>query len=142
MLCITLTLANSVPAEAAEQTVDQLVDSLNIHPDAVGGPVAGFKAIGQRQVQGCLASADEAVGFILSAARSATWGVHLTVIPNHEDAQRTPNAEPSLQRVMELASAAGPRRSEEHTSELQSRGHLVCRLLLEKKNDTRDAANA
>src|SRR5690625_5003005 len=27
-----------------------------------------------------------------------------------------------------------PGRSEEHTSELQSRGHLVCRLLLEKKN--------
>src|SRR5687768_18039762 len=27
----------------------------------------------------------------------------------------------------------GPRRSEEHTSELQSRLHLVCRLLLEKK---------
>src|SRR5437870_10853288 len=26
-----------------------------------------------------------------------------------------------------------PSRSEEHTSELQSRGHLVCRLLLEKK---------
>src|SRR5690625_6533763 len=26
-----------------------------------------------------------------------------------------------------------PGRSEEHTSELQSRGHLVCRLLLEKK---------
>src|SRR5437660_3279947 len=29
--------------------------------------------------------------------------------------------------------AAGGCRSEEHTSELQSRGHLVCRLLLEKK---------
>src|SRR5207253_10013737 len=27
-------------------------------------------------------------------------------------------------------------RSEEHTSELQSRGHLVCRLLLEKKKRT------
>src|SRR5690625_6293042 len=27
-------------------------------------------------------------------------------------------------------------RSEEHTSELQSRGHLVCRLLLEKKKHT------
>src|SRR5690625_7053381 len=27
-------------------------------------------------------------------------------------------------------------RSEEHTSELQSRGHLVCRLLLEKKKKT------
>src|SRR5438874_10587568 len=28
----------------------------------------------------------------------------------------------------------GPKRSEEHTSELQSRRALVCRLLLEKKN--------
>src|SRR5207253_3563745 len=28
------------------------------------------------------------------------------------------------------------RRSEEHTSELQSRGHLVCRLLLEKQKLT------
>src|SRR2546422_4420049 len=30
-------------------------------------------------------------------------------------------------------------RSEEHTSELQSRLHLVCRLLLEKKNDVFEA---
>src|SRR5687768_18107603 len=30
-----------------------------------------------------------------------------------------------------------PRRSEEHTSELQSRLHLVCRLLLEKKKKIR-----
>src|SRR5690606_40529319 len=29
-------------------------------------------------------------------------------------------------------------RSEEHTSELQSRENLVCRLLLEKKNKTQD----
>src|SRR5690554_8029755 len=29
--------------------------------------------------------------------------------------------------------ASGLKRSEEHTSELQSRPHLVCRLLLEKK---------
>src|SRR5690625_6743981 len=28
-------------------------------------------------------------------------------------------------------------RSEEHTSELQSRGHLVCRLLLEKKKQNK-----
>src|SRR2546430_4465268 len=30
------------------------------------------------------------------------------------------------------------RRSEEHTSELQSQSNLVCRLLLEKKNNDRD----
>src|SRR5690606_41789269 len=36
-----------------------------------------------------------------------------------------------------------PRRSEEHTSELQSRENLVCRLLLEKKKKaTRESANA
>src|SRR5690348_17963421 len=34
--------------------------------------------------------------------------------------------------ILELTS----RRSEEHTSELQSPVHLVCRLLLEKKNNT------
>src|SRR5439155_14336283 len=33
-----------------------------------------------------------------------------------------------------------PRRSEEHTSELQSRGHLVCRLLLEKKKDVSEGS--
>src|SRR5205809_5867857 len=34
-------------------------------------------------------------------------------------------------------SALGNARSEEHTSELQSRLHLVCRLLLEKKKNQR-----
>src|SRR5690625_6031235 len=33
-------------------------------------------------------------------------------------------------------------RSEEHTSELQSRGHLVCRLLLEKKKKKMQTTNA
>src|SRR5437870_11008191 len=37
--------------------------------------------------------------------------------------------------------AGGRARSEEHTSELQSRGHLVCRLLLEKKKQARMKEN-
>src|SRR5207253_7226298 len=40
---------------------------------------------------------------------------------NHRFAQPSRDAQPMIER------------SEEHTSELQSRGHLVCRLLLEKK---------
>src|SRR2546421_5754799 len=36
-------------------------------------------------------------------------------------------------RTVDLVAAAYPTRSEEHTSELQSRSDLVCRLLLEKK---------
>src|SRR5690625_7123287 len=52
---------------------------------------------------------------------------------------------PAWRRVVAFAAASGcpvpvfastlSYRSEEHTSELQSRGHLVCRLLLEKKNE-------
>src|SRR2546430_12398237 len=34
-----------------------------------------------------------------------------------------------------------PLRSEEHTSELQSQSNLVCRLLLEKKNNDADACS-
>src|SRR5690625_6493260 len=39
---------------------------------------------------------------------------------------------PSSTAVEEVFIGEGGLRSEEHTSELQSRGHLVCRLLLEK----------
>src|SRR5687768_17879969 len=38
--------------------------------------------------------------------------------------------------LVELEAMACGTRSEEHTSELQSRLHLVCRLLLEKKKNT------
>src|SRR5258708_38238960 len=43
--------------------------------------------------------------------------------------------------ILTRVAASFVRRSEEHTSELQSPDHLVCRLLLEKKN-TRTADNA
>src|SRR5258708_24765558 len=39
------------------------------------------------------------------------------------------------------ASTSWPPRSEEHTSELQSPDHLVCRLLLEKKKNTQQKVN-
>src|SRR3712207_7399671 len=37
------------------------------------------------------------------------------------------------QEIADVLRGRMPRRSEEHTSELQSRQYLVCRLLLEKK---------
>src|SRR5207253_6473040 len=42
-------------------------------------------------------------------------------------------AAPRRDCVSDTATRIPVKRSEEHTSELQSRGHLVCRLLLEKK---------
>src|SRR5262245_64362442 len=60
--------------------------------------------------------------------------------------QAAPSAPAAAPAVPAAAAAAEPRRagtagaaagrSEEHTSELQSLRHLVCRLLLEKKNLT------
>src|SRR5215203_5672059 len=50
-------------------------------------------------------------------------------------ARRTRRERPAGQRPR--ARRPAPARSEEHTSELQSRQYLVCRLLLEKKKTTR-----
>src|SRR5207253_8669979 len=51
------------------------------------------------------------------------------------DASTAENSSVSTSLIVSPSSndLAITRRSEEHTSELQSRGHLVCRLLLEKK---------
>src|SRR5690625_6276043 len=46
---------------------------------------------------------------------------------------RPPASRRSMIRSPPTARTCSMVRSEEHTSELQSRGHLVCRLLLEKK---------
>src|SRR5207253_11338742 len=59
----------------------------------------------------------------------------------YDPALSEPSRETGLPRVAVVSTevtpgAAGTVRSEEHTSELQSRGHLVCRLLLEKKKHT------
>src|SRR3712207_8827362 len=55
-----------------------------------------------------------------------------------DQAIKPENKYPYVSNLQEIQSyeAPNPRtRSEEHTSELQSRQYLVCRLLLEKKNN-------
>src|SRR5687768_17627015 len=51
----------------------------------------------------------------------------------HEDRRRAHEAEADGRGLHRAIRALPAARSEEHTSELQSRLHLVCRLLLEKK---------
>src|SRR3712207_7537852 len=57
-----------------------------------------------------------------------------SVDSGHDDAYATA-AEPSLgaSDSVDVTASGDEARSEEHTSELQSRQYLVCRLLLEKK---------
>src|SRR5690625_6339597 len=58
-------------------------------------------------------------------AQQLRGGVLRLPVGRAGDDQRPPGGQPVI--------GHGGDRSEEHTSELQSRGHLVCRLLLEKK---------
>src|SRR5699024_12523927 len=53
---------------------------------------------------------------------------------NHSIALGCCHVGTQCERLYFLTAARGENRSEEHTSELQSRFDLVCRLLLEKKN--------
>src|SRR5207253_9043003 len=56
-------------------------------------------------------------------------------VPRAAEDQQDQNRREFVQEGHRLHSRDDPLRSEEHTSELQSRGHLVCRLLLEKKKN-------
>src|SRR5690625_7025901 len=53
-----------------------------------------------------------------------------SVSPNFSSESKRASRSPELTRL-----SGATTRSEEHTSELQSRGHLVCRLLLAKKKE-------
>src|SRR2546429_4973228 len=61
-------------------------------------------------------------------------GYESTSSQRDQDAQSKPDAAEEQTVAQDHPKNARTRRSEEHTSELQSRLHLVCRLLLEKKN--------
>src|SRR5437660_8765310 len=69
---------------------------------------------------------------MLRRAPRSTLFPYTTLFRSHAPAPGWGAASPSSAAAP--WSLAGAARSEEHTSELQSRGHLVCRLLLEKKN--------
>src|SRR6266498_2552193 len=71
---------------------------------------------------GCLLVADDAAGAFAPGDHGSTFGGNPVVCA----------AAQAVCETLDDALLAQVRRSEEHTSELQSRPHLVCRLLLEK----------
>src|SRR3712207_8974937 len=54
------------------------------------------------------------------------------------DAESARQWDPQIAAIYYTQMVQRGKRSEEHTSELQSRQYLVCRLLLEKKKNTED----
>src|SRR5207244_11033456 len=92
--------------------------TLSLH-DAL--PISGTDCVGTAMRHGC---------------KSLT---QLEILPRPPDTRQPDNPWPEWPKVYKLdygqeeAAARFGARSEEHTSELQSPDHLVCRLLLEKK---------
>src|SRR5690554_7162588 len=98
--------------------------SAKSNPNSVAGALAGvLRERGAAEIQAIGAGALNQAVKAVAIARGfvAPSGIDLICIPAFTD-------------IM----IDGEERSEEHTSELQSRPHLVCRLLLEKKKITKN----
>src|SRR5690625_6061845 len=99
------------------QVGSQLVGLINQHgPYAVGMSGEDARMFSAVRRSAVVDGEDVDLGHV-----GAVTGVRIESISDLLDSGRIP-----------VISSIAPERSEEHTSELQSRGHLVCRLLLEK----------
>src|SRR3989440_11276533 len=65
--------------------------------------------------------------------RSINSGSMIALARNQQDAPISSPQAVAQRRLLRFTANSSVHRSEEHTSELQSRSDLVCRLLLEKK---------
>src|SRR5437870_2896615 len=151
-------LTEAVLAAAARQGVEiraaTPVTSLLRQGGRCSGVVAGGDQVSAEQVvlaAGCFSSEIEGVSRYaptrpvrgqMVALRSSR--VHLTRVLRSARGYIVPRDDARPQKLVagstlenagfeKRVTPGGLARSEEHTSELQSRGHLVCRLLLEKK---------
>src|SRR5215208_4242948 len=75
-------------------------------------------------------------GEVPGAEFTRALDTYLSTVSDHGMNASTFAARVIVATRSDFVSAVVGARSEEHTSELQSRGHLVCRLLLEKKTET------
>src|SRR6266496_2440787 len=115
--------------------------SAAFHRAAVG-PLLRQELPGLRYAAARLGSGSDVLGLDDAMSRDHDWGCRLTVLVDEADRAAVPLVYDLLAgRLPErfgglpvrFATTWDASRSEEHTSELQSRRDLVCRLLLEKK---------
>src|SRR5690554_7128147 len=88
------------------------------------------------KVEQQLALVSAVKAFCPKPARPLPFGDH-TGRDTHNLPKLGVNTRPLINLGRRFLLLSESRRSEEHTSELQSRPHLVCRLLLEKKKKTK-----
>src|SRR5882757_10605028 len=88
------------------------------------------RPIGPQRTNSMRASEGSALG-----AMSMVPPVYLLLLKDRNRQRRSSQFLSSSQRSVKARRRSSATRSEEHTSELQSRQYLVCRLLLEKKKN-------
>src|SRR5690554_3855416 len=115
---------------SAEYDLDALGQALERHFGGV--PLCGCTTAGELTTQGYARGGVVAIGF-----PDRDFAFAHAVIDDLDNVS-LPAAQTLVDTLLGECQAArvAPLRSEEHTSELQSRPHLVCRLLLEKKKNT------
>src|SRR3712207_7050584 len=72
----------------------------------------------------------------------SVWAARASTTGTTRRSSSSTGTESAPGRVLSPPTSTTSARSEEHTSELQSRQYLVCRLLLEKKKQTKIQYNA
>src|SRR5205814_4473864 len=103
-----------------------------------GHPIAGAAEIHDRSIIRCCSFTDTATTQLHTLSLHDALPISAEVDRRQRRALSAQRGDPDVRRVGTLLrDRRQPRaRSEEHTSELQSLRHLVCRLLLEKKKRT------
>src|SRR5690606_40178149 len=100
---------------------------------SVPSGTSGVRTVASVQVVGCMSSVLRSVQYcqpaVLSCRNSVMDASGVVVLYHRPRSYCLPGVTTGAQ--------SADSRSEEHTSELQSRENLVCRLLLEKKNKNR-----
>src|SRR5699024_11229399 len=110
----------------------------------LGGRIPGtgrspvIQRTGEQRIDAPFDDIDDARGFRRRALGGELIGVDGLSRNDHGRSRRIAHGGRSCSRIekrqwLHVTSVGADRRSEEHTSELQSRFDLVCRLLLEKK---------
>src|SRR5207253_8315675 len=112
-------------------------------PGDLGG-VTVLHAVGRKREQPTFLPLSDLEGHMLVAGATRTGKTHYLQLDVVQAIERGDEAVIFIDpkgdlKVLHRAYDAAVR-SEEHTSELQSRGHLVCRLLLEKKKSSNRVA--
>src|SRR5207302_2335619 len=97
-------------------------------PDLAAHDRGGGRApVSTKIVIDCDAGHDDAIAILLALASPELELIGVTTVAGNQTLDQT------TRNALVTLEIAGRSRSEEHTSELQSRENLVCRLLLEKK---------